>query len=91
MLSPLFPLKLNLIGIALPALTELRVGGLLIGEKNPVKMYCTDTVNWQLLELPAASVAVAETTLSPIEKVEPEAGVLLTVAVEHASVAVTGG
>ena len=38
MLSPLFPLRLNFTGIALPAFTTFSIGRLPTGEKKPVKM-----------------------------------------------------
>jgi hypothetical protein len=38
MFKPLSPLRLNFTGIALPAFTAFRVGGLFTGEKNPLKL-----------------------------------------------------
>jgi len=89
MFKPLFPLRLNFTGIALPALTMLSVGGLPTGEKNPVKSYSTVTVKLQLAVFPEVSVAVEFTVVVPTEKTEPEAGVLTTVTPGQLSVAVT--
>ena len=91
MSRPLFPLRLNFTGIALPAFTEFKVGGLPTGEKKPVKSYNTVTVKLQVLELPVRSVAWALTVVVPTGKTEPEAGLLVTVGVEQLSVAVTAG
>src|SRR5690349_1715719 len=48
----------------------------------------TVTVNEQLLVLPAASFAVTLTVVTPTLKAEPDAGLLVTVAAETASLAV---
>src|SRR5215813_3309793 len=49
----------------------------------------TVTVKLQLLELPAASVAVAVTVVVPTGKTEPDAGLLRTVGTEQLSLALT--
>jgi hypothetical protein len=49
----------------------------------------TVTVKLQLLELPAASVAVALTVVVPNGKTEPDAGLLTTVGAGQLSVAMT--
>ena len=49
----------------------------------------TVTVKLQLCELPAASVAVADTVVVPTEKDEPDAMLVTTVAGEQLSLAVT--
>ena len=48
----------------------------------------TVTVNEQLLELPAASVAVTVTVVVPLGKTEPDGGLLTMVTSEQLSVAV---
>ena len=57
---PLSPFRLNFTGIALPALTTLTAGGLLTGEKKPVKFSSTVTVAVQVAS-PAIFSAVIVT------------------------------
>src|SRR4051794_17689410 len=89
MFSPLLPLSENFTGIVRPALAWLMVV-LLIGEKNPVKLYRTVTLKLHDDVLPESSVAVAVTTVVPTSKSEPEALLVVTGTVEsHESAAET--
>jgi hypothetical protein len=78
-------------GIARPALTEFRVGRLFTGAKKPAKRYRTNTVNEHDVELPAISVAVAVMGVVPTPKIDPDHGVVVTVALAQLSLAEAKG
>src|SRR5256885_13611558 len=83
--NPLFPLILNLMGIARPAFTEFRAGRLFTGAKNPAKRYRTETVNEHDTELPAMSVAITVMGVVPTANSDPEDGVVVTIVFEQLS------